>query len=114
MSHPDVFKSPNSDTYVVFGEVRWDQSLLSLLASAVASPDRSLVLQLPPPLPNADVSRPRLTTRLLLVSEAVLPPCLAWTTVTSLLWTRMRSLDWRKVRVLRALPLGKKGVVNGH
>lgn len=41
VSHPDVFKSPNSDTYVVFGEVRWNQSLLSLLADSAITSSRS-------------------------------------------------------------------------
>mmetsp|Transcript_25480 Transcript_25480/g.28303 ORF Transcript_25480/g.28303 Transcript_25480/m.28303 type:complete len:203 (-) Transcript_25480:25-633(-) len=37
VSHPDVFKSPNSDTYVVFGEAKVDDSPAAGLGSGAAA-----------------------------------------------------------------------------
>mmetsp|Transcript_3249 Transcript_3249/g.11345 ORF Transcript_3249/g.11345 Transcript_3249/m.11345 type:complete len:201 (+) Transcript_3249:115-717(+) len=37
VSHPDVFKSPNSDTYVVFGEAKMDDSPTAGLGNAAAA-----------------------------------------------------------------------------
>ena len=50
ISNPDVFKSPSSDTYVIFGEAKTeDNSQMAAAAQAVSLIARLVTLALPSP-----------------------------------------------------------------
>lgn len=54
ISKPDVFKSPNSETYVIFGEAKIDDTNSQLLAQAAAQ--RFKMPNVSSMIPNSDAS----------------------------------------------------------